>query len=235
MNPTIVRLAVAALLGAGRVWALFAFPVVMLLLAAAMRLFADGSTSEQIVAGLGYPIVLPLVALLATSSVLGPEIDDGSIVYLLAKPVNRYVIALSKYVVAWLATMVAGVLPLPLAGLLLDDMLSQATRAWTLGAVVAGTVYCALFLALAAMTRYAVVFGLLFVLMWEGALGGLLTGIAWVSVRQWGARVAQTQDHWVAAPDLPLTYAVIAALVVTVGGAWLAGDRLRSFTLRGEA
>ena len=166
---------------------------------------------------------------------LGPEIDDGSIVYPLAKPVNRHVVALSKYAVAWAATMVAGVLPLPLAGLLLDGMLSQATRAWTLGAVLAGTGYCAVFLALAAITRYAVVFGLLFVLMWEGALGGLLTGIAWVSVRQWGARVAQTQDHWVAAPDLPLAYAVTAAVVVTVGGVWLAGDRLRSFTLRGES
>lgn len=235
MNLTIVRLAAAALLGARRVWALLAFPAALLLLALAMRLLAEGSTSEQIVAALGYPIVLPLVALLATSSVLGPEIDDGSIVYLLAKPVNRYVVALSKYVVAWVATMLAGVLPLPLAGLLLDGMLSQATRAWTLGGVVAGTVYCALFLALAAITRYAVVFGLLFVLMWEGALGGLLTGIAWVSVRQWGARVAQTQDSWVSAPDLPLTYALIAAVVVTVGGAWLAGDRLRSFTLRGES
>ena len=34
-------------------------------------------------------------AILATSSVLGPEVDDGSIVYLLSKPVNRDGIAIS--------------------------------------------------------------------------------------------------------------------------------------------
>ena len=42
--------------------------------------------------------------------------------------------------------------------------------------MLAGTVYCAVFLALAAVTRLAVVVGLLFMLMWEGALGGLLGG-----------------------------------------------------------
>ena len=235
MNQTIARLAASALLGARRVWALLAFPGALIVLAVLMRLFAEGSTSEQLVTNLAYPIVLPLVALLATSSVLGPEVDDGSIVYLLAKPVNRYVVALSKYAVAWVATMLAGVLPLPLIGFVLDGMLTRATQAWTLGGLVAGTAYCALFLALAAITRYAVVFGLLFVLMWEGALGQLLSGIAWVSVRQWGARVAETVDSWVSGPDLPLAYALAAAAVVTLGGAWLAGDRLRSFTLRGEA
>ena len=45
-----------------------------------------------------FTLALPLVALLATSAVLGPEVDDGSIVYLLAKPVNRYGLAISKYV-----------------------------------------------------------------------------------------------------------------------------------------
>ncbi len=234
MNLTITRLALSALLGARRAWALVAFPAALIGIAVLMRVLAPGSTSADFVAQLAYPIVLPLVALLATSSVLGPEVDDGSIVYLLAKPVNRYVVATSKYVVAWAATMVVGVLPLPIVGWILDGMLTRGTQAYTLGAVVAGTVYCGLFLALAAVTRYAVVFGLLFVLLWEGALGGLLPGIAWVSVRQWGARVAALRDSWVAAPDLPIAYAVVAAAVVTVGGAWLAGDRLRSFTLRGD-
>ncbi|GAB95490.1 ABC-2 type transport system permease protein [Kineosphaera limosa] len=235
MNPTIARLAVYALLGAKRVWALLAFPVFLLVIAFAMRTFAQGSTSAELISGLAYPVLLPLVALLATSSVLGPEVDDGSIVYLLAKPVNRYVVAFSKFVVAWVATLLAGVLPLPIAGYIVDGMLTRGTQAWAIGGVVAATAYCALFLALAAVTRYAVVFGLLFVLLWEGALGGLLGGIAWVSVRQWGARIAENVDRFIVAPDLPLAYAFGAALVVTVGGLWWAGDRLRSFTVRGEA
>lgn len=235
MNPTISRLAVHALLGAKRGWTLLAFPVVLVLIAFAMRTFAQGSTSAELISGLAYPVLLPLVALLATSSVLGPEVDDGSIVYLLAKPVNRYVVATSKFVVAWVATMIAGVAPLPLAAWIIDGMLTRGTQAWTVAGLVAGTAYCALFLALVAVTRYAVVFGLLFVLLWEGALGGLLSGIAWVSVRQWGARIAENVDRFIVAPDLPLTYAIAALAVVTLGGVFWAGDRLRSFTLRGEA
>ena len=43
---------------------------------------------------------MPLVALLATSGLLAPEIDDGSIAYLLAKPISRHTIVASKLVVA---------------------------------------------------------------------------------------------------------------------------------------
>ena len=37
---------------------------------------------------LGLAVIVPLVALLATTGVLAPEIDDGSISYLLAKPIS---------------------------------------------------------------------------------------------------------------------------------------------------
>lgn len=234
MNGTVIRLAAAALLGQKRVWALLAFPILLLALAAALRFAGLGADGYQIVSDLAYPILLPLVALLATSSVLGPEIDDGSVVYLLAKPVNRHVVVVSKFVVAWAATMVAGVAPLYLAGLILDPAFSNLSAAWTLGGVVAGTAYCALFIALSALTRHAVVAGLLFVLVWEALLGGTLSGIAWVSVRQWGARLASEFDGGIAAPDLPLAYALGAAAALLVAGVWLAGDRLRSFTLTGD-
>ena len=43
---------------------------------------------------------VPLVALLATTGLLAPEIDDGSVAYLLAKPISRHTIVLSKLLVA---------------------------------------------------------------------------------------------------------------------------------------
>ena len=58
---------------------------------------------------------------------------------------------------------------------------------------------------------------LLFVLIWEGLLGNLLSGVAWLSVAQWGLRIG----HEVSA-ELPdptnLPWAVPASVVVTVGG-----------------
>ena len=232
MNGTIVKLALQALLGRRRFWLLLAFPVVMVLLTLVLAaLTSDDQATWGLIATLGFPLVLPLVALLATSSVLGPEVDDGSIVYLLAKPVSRHVVAISKWVVAWAATLVVGAGSLLVAGLIAGD--AERALAWTVAAVVAGTTYSALFLALSTVTRHAVVVGLVFVLIWEGLLGNLLSGIAWLSIGQWGLQVG----HEVRAslPDpVNLPWALLASLVVVLGGVWFSGDRLRSFALTGD-
>jgi ABC-2 type transport system permease protein len=194
----------------------------------------DVVVGYEAVANLGFTLALPLVALLAATAVLGPEVDDGSIVYLLSKPVGRHVIALSKYVVAWAATMALGALPVLIAGLVLDVTDPRQAVAWGVGAAVAGTAYTALFLALAAFTRHAVVVGLLFALLWEGVLGTVLDGIRWVAIGAWGRGVATEISSLVPAPGVGLTYAVLASTVVGAASLWFTGDRLRSFTLRGD-
>ena len=96
-----------------------------------------------------------------------------------------------------------------------------------------GTVYTALFLGLAALTRHAVVVGLLFVLVWEGVLGSVFAGVRWLSVGAWGRAVAdEVSPRLDDASTIGLAYAVVAAVLVTTGAVWFTGDRLRSFTLR---
>lgn len=230
MNPTILRLAVQALLGQRRFWLLLAFPVLLVALTVLIRVLADGDAAWPLLPTLGYPVVLPLVAVLAASSVLGPEVDDGSIVYLLSKPVSRHAVALSKWVVAWVATVLAGALPLYACAVVAGG--GDRAPALGLAALVAGTTYSALFLAVSALTRHAVVVSLLFVLIWEGLLGNLLSGVAWLSVAQWGLQVGHVVSGRLPDPT-NLPWALLASLVVSVGSVWLAGDRLRSFSLRG--
>ena len=231
MNATIVKLAAQALLGRRRFWLLLAFPVLLIALTATIAALTDGDAAWPLLPGLGYPVVLPLVAVLAASSVLGPEVDDGSIVYLLAKPVSRHAVASSKWVVAWTATMLAGALPLFVSALVAGG--GGRALAAGLAAAVAGTTYSALFVAVSAVTRHAVIVSLLFVLVWEGLVGNLLTGVAWLSVAQWGLRVGHEVSGELPDPT-NLPWAVLASVVVTLGAVWFAGDRLRSFSLRGE-
>ena len=231
INSTITKLALQALLGRRRFWVLVAFPVLMLALTGALTAMADGDAGFSLVEILGLPLVLPLVAILASSAVLGPEVDDGSVVYLLSKPVNRHVVAVSKWVVAWATTIVVGAGSLLVAGLVAGG--GEEAIAWFVAAVAAGTAYSALFLALSALTRHAVVIGLVFVLIWENLLGSILSGIAWLSVTAWGVRIGHEVSSVLDAPaNLP--WALAACLVVTVGGVWFAGDRLRSFALTGD-
>jgi len=235
MNRTVLRLSTQALFGRRRGVVLLLLAGALLGLAVLVRLLTDDEDGIEAVVGLGFTLALPLVALLAATAVLGPEIDDGSVVYLLAKPVNRHSIAVSKFIAAWVATMVLGALPVAVASLVLDTSQAGRAVALALGAAVSGTVYTALFLALAALTRHAVVVGLLFVLVWEGLLGSVFVGVRWLSVGAWGRAVAGGISPTVEdAATVGLAYAVLAALVVTAGSLWFTGDRLRSFTLRGD-
>jgi ABC-2 type transport system permease protein len=232
MNGTIVKLALQALLGRRRFWLLLALPLALIgLTVLIMALSSDDEAAWPMISFLGYPLVLPLVAILAASSVLGPEVDDGSIVYLLSKPVSRHAVAISKWVVAWSATLVVGSLGVFVAALVAGG--GEQAVAWLVAALVAGTTYSALFLALSSFTRHAVVVGLIFVLVWEGLAGGFLSGVAWLSVGQWGVQIAHEVSTELASP-VNLLWAILASLVVTVGGVWFAGDRLRSFALTGD-
>ena len=234
MNRTVFRLSAQAILGRRRGLVLALIPVALLVLALLVRALTDAELGVEATVGLGLSLALPLVALLASTAVLGPEIDDGSIVYLLSKPVNRHAIARSKFAAAWVATMALGALPVGIVALVVDPSEPRRALAYGVGAAVAGTVYAAMFIALAALTRHAVVIGLLFTLLWEGLLGSVFAGVRWLSVAAWGREVAGELSPLVESVGIGTAYAVIAATVVTLASVWFTGDRLRSFTLRGD-
>ena len=153
-----------------------------------------------------------------------------------SKPVSRHVIAVSKYAAAWAATMVLGALPLaPRRRWSSTRREPRRAVALGVGAAVAGTVYTALFLGLAALTRHAVVVGLLFVLLWEGVLGVDLRRGALARDRRVGAggRRRGQPGSWTrrrrvsSTPSSRRPSSPSASL-------WFTGDRLRSFTLRGD-
>lgn len=235
MNPTIVKLALAALLGRKRFVLLLLFPGALIALTLLIRaLSSRPEDASSVLLGVGTSLVLPLLALVAATAVMGPEVDDGSLVYLLAKPVSRYAVAASKYVVALASVLLLGPLLLWVVGAAVDPDNVASTSARALGAAAAAAAYTALFLALSTLWKHAVVAGLLLVLLWEGTLANLFSGIAWLSVGQWGQRVAAMLDSDVHRSDVSAAWAVAALVVVTVGGVWFSGDRLRSFSLRGE-
>ena len=235
-NATIIGLTVRNGLGTRRTVVLVILPVILIGLAITVRALVgvDQDATIGVMVGLGLTVVLPLVALIAGTSVLAAEVDDGSIVYLLAKPISRHTIVVSKYVVALTATILFTTLPIMLAGAIMTGELRGAIG-YAAGALLGAFAYSAIFLLLSAVTRHAVAAGLLYVLIWEGLLGGLLTGVRWLSVGAWSTSLADSivTDDILTKPVSP-AYAIIATLVVTVGAVWLAGDRLRSFRLTGE-
>jgi ABC-2 type transport system permease protein len=237
MNATVVALAVRGIFGRRRGVLLFVLPGVLFALAVLVRLIAgeDSSAATSVLYGVGLVLTVPLVALVAGTGVLSPEIDDGSIVYLLAKPVPRPVIVVSKALVAFGCVLVFGAMPVLATGLFLNPSAPELGLGYGLGALVGGVTYVALFVLLATVSRHAVVFGLVYALLWEGLLGSVLSGIRWLSVTQWGTAVAAPVSNDLGLDtDLGVPYALVAAALVTAVAMWFAGNRLRSFTLTGE-
>lgn len=235
MNPTIVRLALAALLGRKRFVLLLLFPGVLVGLTVLVRVLSgEPGAATDVLFGVGLSLVLPLLALVSATAVMGPEVDDGSLVYLLAKPVSRHAVAISKYVVALGSVLVLGPLLLLAVGAAVNPDDLDGTLARSAGAALASAAYTALFLAVSTVWKHAVVGGLLFVLLWEGTLSNVFSGVSWLSVTQWGQRVAAALESDLYLSDVSLPWALAALVVVTLGGVWFSGDRLRSFQLRGD-
>nr|WP_269813077.1 ABC transporter permease subunit [Ornithinimicrobium sediminis] len=212
-------------------------PFLLVALSMAVALLTEATSAvDPVTAVFGLGLVLPLVALLVSTGVIGPEIEDGSIVYLLATPVSRLSVAVSKQVVASVVTVVLGAGAVLTSALVLAPGSPGQALALGLGAVVAGLAYCGLFVALSALLRHGTVAGLIYVLVFEGLLASWLSGLRYLSVGSFGRRVAGalTDDLDLVVRDMSLVYGVVAALVFTVGGALVTAHRLRSFELRGD-
>jgi ABC-2 type transport system permease protein len=237
VSGTIVRLGVRSVFGRRRGVLLFLLPLVLVGLAALVRALVgeDPSAAQDTLYGLGLAVIVPLVALLATTGVLAPEIDDGSISYLLAKPISRHTIVVSKLVVAAICVLLFAAVPMLAAGLVLMLDEPMLGLGFALGSLVGGLAYCALFALLSVLTRHAVVVGLIYLLIWEGLLGGLLDGVRWLSITRWaGAIIQEVAGDVTLVEGLGPGYAVGATAVVIVLGTWLTGQRLRAFNLTGD-
>jgi ABC-2 type transport system permease protein len=235
-SVTIARLGVRSLFGRWRGVLLFALPVVLIGLAVLVRALVgeDETSAEAVLNSLGLIVVVPLVALLATSGLLASEIDDGSISYLLAKPVSRYTIVASKLVVALACVLAFGAVPMGIAGLVLLPGSPEFGLGFAVGSLLGGAAYCALFSWLSVLTRHAVVIGLIYLLIWEGLLGGLLDGIRWLSVTRWSSEVVDRIADLELVDDLSLAYALIALAVVLALGVWGTARELQGFNLTGD-
>jgi ABC-2 type transport system permease protein len=234
MNGTIAMITFRAMLGRRRALLLLALPALLIVLAVVLRWTGnnDLDVSANVLQKFGLATLLPLLALIAGTGVIGPEIDDGQIMYVLTKPIPRQVIVLTKLAVAIVLVAAFSVVPTLLAGLLLTGTTAQLVPAFTVGVLVGGVAYSAVFVALAVLSRNAVTIGLLYALVWETLLGSFAPGAKSASIQQWALSVTDALTP--ASPvtsSVDLGVAIPLLVAVTVGAAFLAAFRLRSLTI----
>ena len=181
--------------------------------------------------------VLPLTAVLFGTSVLGDELEDGTIIYLLTKPIDRWLILLPKVLAAWLLTTSLVVVSLIVAVLIVlgggDG--GQIILGFSLAVAVGSLAYAVVFALLSIVTSRALIAGLIFVFIWEGAVTGIFPGIRYLSIRHYTLGLAD----WLT--NVPTDFldayvggitALVLSLVVIVAGLVYANQRLRRVEIR---
>ncbi|MGH8776714.1 MAG: ABC transporter permease subunit [Jiangellaceae bacterium] len=238
LNRTVARLTARGLLGGRRMLLLLALSLLLPALATMLRLAlgVDHEVTASLLGVVALGTMVPLLCLIVGTGAIGPEIDDGSVVYLLSKPVPRAEIVRSKLVVAVVCAVAFGAVPTLVAGLIMSETGSGIAVAFGVAALVASTAYCAIFMLLAVVSRHAVVIGLVYALLWESLVGSFVPGARALSVQQWALTVAETiADDGVIIADVALPTAVVLLAVVSAAATWYAGQRLRVLALTGEA
>ncbi|MEX1173389.1 MAG: ABC transporter permease subunit [Chloroflexota bacterium] len=160
-----------------------------------LRIAGGSRDAPEILDTLVIRTVLPLVALIVGTAAIGSEVEDGTIVFLVTKPIARWKIALTKLVVAAGLTVALVVPPMLLTGALVGGLGGASLGVafgFALAAMAGGTAYAFLFTALGAITSRALILGLGYTLLWEGVLAGLLEGTRFLSVRQATLGIAST-------------------------------------------
>ena len=225
-----------ALLGRRRALLVGLLALLPVLIALLIRLAGGRSDIVPILDTLVVRTTLPLVALIIGTAAIGSEIEDGTLVYTLVKPVPRWHIALAKTFVAAGLTAVLIVPPILLAAVLMagfgGSTLTTAVG-FALAAAVGGAAYATAFTALGAITSRALLIGLAYTLLWEGVLAGLLEGTRYLSIRQatLGLAAAATgEDVGVSTLGAGISAAIVA--VVIAGGFVITSRALARFQVR---
>lgn len=177
------------------------------------------------------PVLLPVVTLTFATSTLGSELRDGTVTNLLLKPIPRPAVLGAKYLAAVLSSLVV-LLPAETVGHVVaaGGLGSADLLTGMLLATVVGTLaYCALGLLLSLLMARALLVGLAYALLWEGAVVSVAPSAASLSIRGYteGVLAAVLRGGGLGLETRlgPVSATVLAA-VVTLAALFLAVRRL---------
>lgn len=232
---TVAWITARGLFGRRRALLLLPLPLLLIGLTLICRAYDldPADWGAPVVVGLGLAVLLPVVSLIVGTGVLGSEVDDGTIVHILTKPLPRRDIILAKLGVAVGVSALTSAVPLFVAGVLADSV--RFGVALAIAGVLGAFAYSAFFLLLSLVTRRPVLLGLVYILVWEGLLGTFVSGTRVLSIEQYVITVADKISPTVildAKVGLPV--ALVMAALFALGCTIAAVARLGSFSMAGE-
>jgi ABC-2 type transport system permease protein len=234
----IARVTMRGLLGRRRTLLMLLLAGIPILVGALVR--ANGGLGDPgdvgtTLDGLVVRIILPLVALVFGTAALGSELEDGTGVHLLTKPIRRSTIIVAKVAVAGTLTALLVVPSTVVAAFLLArpgaDPGGIATSL-AVGVLAGSYLYASIFAALSVITSRGLILGLGYALIWEGILAGVLPGSQVFSIREYVRGIVHAISPAVL-DSIVGAGAIGYAAVVLVAALVIASLRLAAYQVRG--
>lgn len=146
---------------------------------------------SRFINGYGLSLLVPVASLVFASASLGDPSEDGTLVYLWLRPVRRSKIVMAAALASFSVTWPVVVLPLSLAAALCG---AGTTLVWaTIASSTAGMIaYTALFTALGLRVKRALVWGLLYIFIWEGFVATANRTAAQLAIRSYSRSILST-------------------------------------------
>lgn len=217
MIATIYKIVMGGLVTKGRLIVLGLLGVVGIVVGIAVGA-ADvddpAKAAADLVNGFGLTVYVPVVTLVFASAALGDPAEDGSLVYLWLRPVARW-----RIVGGALGAILTVTLPLVVVPVTLMAITAGGDGGLIFGAAAASAVgviaYASLFCYVGLRVRRALVWGLAYVLLWEGFVSAAGKNAARLAVRSYTRSIlARASDVELRLGDISPVYAVMVPLVV---------------------
>ena len=224
------RLLVRQLVTKGRVAALLALGALVAVVSGAVG--ANDSSVDpvrdavQVMANLGFTLVVPIVALVFASAALGDAREDGTLVYLWLRPMNRAPIVVGAWLAAITVSLPITVIPLGISAWLADGG-SNLIGATILASVIGIVAYSAVFLLLGLLLKNSIVWGIGYILIWEGVVAAFGSFAAKLAIRGYTRSIITAQtDIDLDLGDLSLAVGVTVPLIAAIVALVLSTIRL---------
>ena len=243
MIPLIARVTLRQMAGQRRIVMLVLLALVPVLISVIFRLAADQSDPNDpadfvsgILGTFVVPLVLPLTALLIGTSALGQDIEEGTIAYLIAKPLARWKVIVAKVLAAWLLTTGLALISVLGTGaiVILGERGASLIPAFAAAVAAGGLAYVVIFVTLSLRFNRSLIIGLAYVFVWEAIISQFISGVRFLSIRAYTVGIADgltEVSSEILDRSLSVTPAVVLLVLLVAGGMWLSVRMLSRYQI----
>jgi ABC-2 type transport system permease protein len=189
---------------------------------------SDASLDDAVtlIASIGFGLVIPVVALVFGGAAIGDLRDDKTLVYLWLRPMDRWPVVVGAAGAALTLTAPITLIPVTVAA-----ALTGVGHGVVVGTLIAGivgvTAYTCLFTLFGVWLKRFIVWGLAYILIWEGFIAQAGPGVARLAIRKYTRSILVDRTGAdLDLADFSLTVGIVVPLVVAAVALVVAAWRL---------